>query len=483
MPVRTKAAPPAGAGASRSPTVQVAPRGVLFGHALFLLVCGLAGYACGGFDAHQGVHGVRFAVPTLLCGLVAGRVASSRVLGVLAIDVALLMLVATALNYLRLTHTWLGLEGNLAYRPVLASVMAAGSLASAVLLWRVRPSPDRRGGDWWAPSPLLALPILSFWRSRRRHGLGAGRRLCFGAGIVLTGAGLAASAVEAPRIGAAALRLEPAGEPMIAGVIADAERLQRILTDPEALARLRESAEGGGAAEVEAAVPGAAAGATGNPMMQAALEAMRSLSLDRNASPAPPLAAGLPGLRSGRSRMVYAGGREEARLSSRIENRLEPERLAMATSRTNRDPTYREPAVDRGQVAWRAAAPASRAPPPPDAAPETADLSRLWHVAPAGTVPLMVPPVETGLLPVPAPSRAADTREADALARLVADSARSATETAIDRRIEQVRRLASVGGVVMLVAGLGLISMALSRRAPTASAASAAAPAALAPRR
>ena len=69
---------------------------VLFGYALYLLLCGLAGYALSGIDAQVHIHGVRLALAIGVCAMIAGRVDRTRTLAVLAIDISALLILAAA---------------------------------------------------------------------------------------------------------------------------------------------------------------------------------------------------------------------------------------------------------------------------------------------------------------------------------------------------------------------------------------------------
>ncbi|MEE9129938.1 MAG: hypothetical protein V3T84_07950 [Phycisphaerales bacterium] len=144
---------------------------------MYLLLCGLAGYALAGIDAQVHIHGVRLALAVGVCAMIAGRVDRTRTLAVLAIDCSALLILAAGLNYIRLWFKWYGIQGADWYTPYLAAAMALGSFVTLPLLVRSRPKPNRFAAEWWRPSPLISLAVLVLIRFPRcRHGLGAARR-------------------------------------------------------------------------------------------------------------------------------------------------------------------------------------------------------------------------------------------------------------------------------------------------------------------
>ncbi|MCZ6653088.1 MAG: hypothetical protein O7D91_08670 [Planctomycetota bacterium] len=217
---------------------------VLFGYLLFLLLCGLAGYALSGIDAHQHMHGVRLALVIGICGMLAGRFRRNGALAVLAIDFGALLILAAGLNYVRLCFKWYGIQGPDWYTPYLAAAMALGSFVALPLLVRSRPKPNRSAVEWWRPSPLISLVVLVLIRFPRcRHGLGAARRAGLTLGTLLVIIGFVfTNSDRLPRRSVAAMfqtaRLAQEHQALLRDLLDDPQQLRQILNDREQLEEL-----------------------------------------------------------------------------------------------------------------------------------------------------------------------------------------------------------------------------------------------------
>ena len=217
---------------------------VLFGYALYLLLCGLAGYALSGIDGQVHIHGVRLALAVGVCAMIAGRVARTRTLAVLAMDVSALLILAAGLNYVRLCLKWYGTEGADWYSPYLAAAMALGSFVALPFLIRSRPKPNRSAAEWWRPSPLISLAVLVLIRFPRcRHGLGAARRAGLTLGTLLLIIGFVfTNSDRLPRRSVAAIfqtaRLVQQHQELLRDLLDDPQQLRQILNDREQLEEL-----------------------------------------------------------------------------------------------------------------------------------------------------------------------------------------------------------------------------------------------------
>ncbi len=217
---------------------------VLFGYALYLLLCGLAGYALAEIDTQVHIHGVRLALAVGVCAVIAGRVDRTRALAVLAIDFSALLILAAGLNYVRLGFKWYGMEGADWYTPYLAAAMALGSFVTLPLLVRSRPKPNRSAAEWWRPSPLISLAVLVLIRFPRcRHGLGAARRAGLTLGTLLVIIGFVfTNSDRLPRRSLASMfqtaRLAQEHHEFLRDILEDPQELKQILTDREQLEEL-----------------------------------------------------------------------------------------------------------------------------------------------------------------------------------------------------------------------------------------------------
>ena len=217
---------------------------VLFGYALYLLLCGLAGYALSGIDAQVHIHGVRLALAIGVCAMIAGRVDRTRTLAVLAIDISALLILAAGLNYIRLCLKWYGMEGADWYSPYLAAAMALGSFVTLPFLIRSRPKPNRSAAEWWRPSPLISLAVLVLIRFPRcRHGLGAARRAGLTLGTLLVIIGFVfTNSDRLPRRSLATVfqtaRLVQEHQELLRDLLDDPQQLREILNDREQLEEL-----------------------------------------------------------------------------------------------------------------------------------------------------------------------------------------------------------------------------------------------------
>ena len=217
---------------------------VLFGYVLYLLLCGLAGYALAGIDAQVHIHGVRLALAIGVCAMIARRVDRTRTLAVLAIDFSALLILAAGLNYVRLCFKWYGIQGADGYMPYLAAAMALGSFVTLPFLIRSRPKPNRSAAEWWRPSPLISLAVLVLIRFPRcRHGLGAARRagLTLGTLLVIIGF-VCTNSDRLPRRSVAAIfqtaRLAQQHQGLLRDLLDDPQQLRQILNDREQLEEL-----------------------------------------------------------------------------------------------------------------------------------------------------------------------------------------------------------------------------------------------------
>lgn len=214
---------------------------VLFGYALYLLLCGLAGYALAGIDAQVHIHGVRLALAVGVCAVIAGRVDRTRTLAVLAIDFSALLILAAGLNYVRLCFKWYGIQGADWYTPYLAAAMALGSFVTLPLLVMSRPKPNRSAAEWWRPSPLISLAFLVLIRFPRcRHGLSAARRAGLTLGTLLVILGFVfTNSHRLPRRSLAAMfqtaRLAQQHQELLRDLLDDPRQLRQILNDREQL--------------------------------------------------------------------------------------------------------------------------------------------------------------------------------------------------------------------------------------------------------
>ncbi len=217
---------------------------VLFGYALYLLLCGLAGYALSGIDAQMHIHGVRLALAIGVCAMIAGRVGRARTLAVLAMDVSALLILAAGLNYVRLCFKWYGIQGAEWYMTYLAAAMALGSFVTLPFLIRFRPKPNRLAAEWWRPSPLISLAVLVLIRFPRcRHGLGAARRAGLTRGTLLVIIGFVfTNSDRLPRRSVAAMfqtaRLVQEHQELLHDLLDDPQQLRQILNDREQLEEL-----------------------------------------------------------------------------------------------------------------------------------------------------------------------------------------------------------------------------------------------------
>ena len=217
---------------------------VLFGYLLYLLLCGLAGYALSGIDAHQHMHGVRLALVIGICGMLAGKFRRNGALAVLAIDFGALLILAAGLNYVRLCFKWYGIQGPDWYTPYLAAAMALGSFVALPLLVRSRPKPNRSAVEWWRPSPLISLAVLVLIRFPRcRHGLGAARRAGLTLGTLLVIIGFVfTNSDRLPRRSLAVMfqtaRLAQQHQELLRDLLDDPQQLRQILTDREQMEEL-----------------------------------------------------------------------------------------------------------------------------------------------------------------------------------------------------------------------------------------------------
>lgn len=238
------------------------PTLVLFGYALYLVICGLSPLFVVGIDSESHFHGIRLAAVIGLCGLFASRVKRSPTLAVLAIDSAALLIICTSINYARLANKWYGVSGVDWYTPYLVGAMAIGGFLAVWLLIRARPKQPANCGEWWRPTPLITVPtllILPF--TRRRHGLGFSRRigLALGALLLAVGFGISMSS-RLPQVSIAQLvklgkfaqendellRIALAEPDLVAQLLKDPSNARDILDDPRAKELLEElSAEGG----------------------------------------------------------------------------------------------------------------------------------------------------------------------------------------------------------------------------------------------
>lgn len=217
---------------------------VLFGYVLYLLLCGLAGYALAGIDAHEHMHGIRLALVIGICGMLASRFERNGALAVLAIDFSALLILAAGLNYVRLCFKWYGIQGADWYTPYLAAAMALGSFVTLPLLVRSRPKPNPSAAEWWRPSPLISLAVLVLIRFPRcRHGLGAARRAGLTLGTLLVIIGFVfTNSHRLPRRSLAAMfqtaRLAQQHQELLRDLLDDPQQLRQILNDREKLEEL-----------------------------------------------------------------------------------------------------------------------------------------------------------------------------------------------------------------------------------------------------
>ena len=145
------------------------PTLVLFGYALYLVICGLSPLLVLGIDSDSHFHGIRLAAVIGLCGLFTSRLKRSPTLAILAIDSAALLIICTSINYARLVNKWYGASGADWHTPYLVGAMAIGGFLAVWLLIRARPKQPANCGEWWRPTPLITLPtllILPFTRRR-----------------------------------------------------------------------------------------------------------------------------------------------------------------------------------------------------------------------------------------------------------------------------------------------------------------------------
>ncbi len=217
------------------------PALVLFGYALYLVICGLSPLLVLGIDSESHFHGIRLAAVIGLCGLFASRVKRSPTLAVLAIDSAALLIICTSINYARLANKWYGVSGVDWYTPYLVGAMAIGGFLAVWLLIRARPKQPANCGEWWRPTPLITIPsLLILPITRRRHGLGIARRIGLALGMLLLIVGFVFSmSNRIPQVSIAQLvklgQLAQKNDALLKFALAEPDLVMKFIEDPRTL--------------------------------------------------------------------------------------------------------------------------------------------------------------------------------------------------------------------------------------------------------
>ncbi|MFK7959517.1 MAG: hypothetical protein AB8G96_03255 [Phycisphaerales bacterium] len=141
---------------NRTPAAGRTPAEVLVGYAVLLAAASVAGGAYAGSWSLESLRGIR-TLPLVLTALAVVSLARTRRgLVALTCEVASIIVLLQAFNYVRLGLK--RVDAGLGFDTSVLIVLAAGSLVASLMLWTRRPAADRAIGEWWATSALLGLP-------------------------------------------------------------------------------------------------------------------------------------------------------------------------------------------------------------------------------------------------------------------------------------------------------------------------------------
>lgn len=120
---------------------------IMYMYAAFLIICGLVAFAMSGFErgAITALIAPGIAASLMVvCGVMAGRIHTSRVMGMIGIHVGLVLPILYGSMFAMLSYRRFTQEEPTLYLAWIFAVLTAGSLLTFIALLLTRPKPEAR---------------------------------------------------------------------------------------------------------------------------------------------------------------------------------------------------------------------------------------------------------------------------------------------------------------------------------------------------
>lgn len=121
---------------------------IMYGYAAFLVICGFVAFAWSGFapDAKTAlIAPAGMGALMVVLGLMAGRVETSRTIGMIGIHAGMVLPLALGGMFIWLGYKRFTAEEPVVYLATIFAVMAVGSFIAFFMILKARPKPEDRG--------------------------------------------------------------------------------------------------------------------------------------------------------------------------------------------------------------------------------------------------------------------------------------------------------------------------------------------------